>query len=106
MMKQVLTVKEVAGVLKCNVKTVYALYDTGQIKGFRVAARGKRGVIRIYAENVEAFMKRNENVCEQMRMGTPPSPPEGLPPQQPKGKRRRTGRSQSIDDVLFIRMDE
>lgn len=73
----ILTAKEAAGVLRCGLSTVYELFASGLLTGFRI----RRGV-RIYADSVYAFMLRNANLPA-------PLPEPKQEPVKPAAKPRR-----------------
>lgn len=58
-MSELLTAKEVAGLLRCSLTTVYCLFDGGHLRGFRLNPDGKG--IRIFAESVPEYIARNAN---------------------------------------------
>src|SRR5262245_17566101 len=55
MRRDILTVREVSGRLRCSADTVERLYHGQQLRGFRVGR-----TIRVYAESVYAFMDRGQ----------------------------------------------
>jgi excisionase family DNA binding protein len=63
----VLLAKEVANILRVSKSTVYEMFETGRLKGFRVGA-GNRG-IRISRDSVEELM------CEHHADAAPPASP-------------------------------
>ena len=75
----VMTVKEVALLLRCGLSTVYEMCENGTLKSFKLKPGSRKG-IRVLAESVAALMKP----CEA---------PEPDPPVPPKAKRRPRGAS-------------
>jgi excisionase family DNA binding protein len=73
----VMTVKEVAVLLRCGLSTVYDLCEKGTLKSFKLRPGSRKG-IRILAESVVALMKAGEA-------------PEPVLPAPAKAKRRPRG---------------
>ena len=82
MSDKLLTVKEAAQDYfqgKVSERAVYALYDSGQLRGFRVG-KGK-GKILIYESSLEAYRLAHENGIPEKAPPFPPEPPHrnGVP---------------------------
>ncbi|MEM8667416.1 MAG: helix-turn-helix domain-containing protein [Planctomycetota bacterium] len=56
---EMLSVKEVAGLLSVSPKTVYALIRSGIIKSHRVGAG--RGVIRVSSKQLDTYLQSSES---------------------------------------------
>jgi excisionase family DNA binding protein len=52
----VLVVKEVTDLLRCGKTTVYDLFESGDLKGFRVG-----GAVRIYRSSVDQYISTHSN---------------------------------------------
>src|SRR5262245_32325048 len=55
----VMTVKEVAHLLRCGLSTVYEMCENGTLRFFKLKPGSRKG-IRILAESVAALMQRRE----------------------------------------------
>lgn len=103
---EILTVAEVSEKLRCHPQTVYVLFNSGQLKGFRLSHGKKHSPVRIFASSLADFIGRNSNIEQERQAPTPAAAnPTSFPetPPEPK-KRRRTGRTQRLDDVILLRM--
>jgi hypothetical protein len=63
---EVLTVKEVQERLRCHIDTVYDLFRTGALKGFRLKPGSQKG-IRIWAASLEDHLDRMTRNEQQSR---------------------------------------
>ncbi len=81
MSDKLLTVKEAAQDYfqgKVSERAVYALFDSGELRGFRVGT-GK-GKILIYQSSLEAYRLAHENGAPEAAPPPPPQPTPGKPP--------------------------
>jgi excisionase family DNA binding protein len=70
-----ITAKEARILLRCSLSQVYALFDEGELAGFRVGRS-----IRIHAESVQEYKTRNTNQPKQHPAETPPRPRKRISP--------------------------
>ena len=56
---EILNVSEVASILRCGKNMVYALLESGELKGFRI---NKRGNYRISRAAVNEYIKKQSKI--------------------------------------------
>ena len=81
MSDDLLTVKEAARDYfqgKVSERAVYALFDSGELRGFRVGT-GK-GKILIYRSSLEAYRLAHENAVPEPASSPPPPKPKAAKP--------------------------
>jgi excisionase family DNA binding protein len=65
-----LTVKQVRERLSCSRKTIYTLFDKGDLEGFWLGSER-----RIYPESVQEYIERNSNKKARPQVPTPEAKP-------------------------------
>jgi len=78
----VLTADEVVPLLRCSRSTVYALFENGQLEGFRVG-----DLVRIHRVSVERFKSAGSNRPDLPEAASPPPRPVNRPRRKPANRR-------------------
>jgi hypothetical protein len=100
----IVTAKAVKDRLKCGLSTVYDLFETGELRGFRLKTGGKRNGIRIFAKSIDELMARNANRAKPA-LASEPAPSSTRPPAPP---RRSTAATpvQAVQGLRHLRLTQ
>lgn len=96
----ILTAKEVKDRLRCGLTTVYALFDQGELRGFRLTNGKAKNGVRIFAESVDEFMVRRSN---QTARTAPVAEAQAEPAEEKRPVGRPPKRGSNFADHVAVR---